>query len=76
MIKKVVDLKKINLLIFISFFPTFILRSNLNISEIIYTLFIFMAPALLINYFLLEKKNNKQFFFKSLPFNNNCFWDR
>jgi len=63
MIKKIVDLKKINLLIFISFFPTFILRSNLNISEIIYTLFIFMAPALLINYFIAKKKLfNDKFF--------------
>ena len=63
--KRIMNFKNTNLLIFISFFPTFILRSNLNINEIIYTLFIFLAPALLINYLIAKKKTlaNKFFIF-------------
>ena len=57
-----INLKKINFLIIISFFPIFITRSNLNIHEIIYTLFIFMVPALLINYFIVKKKLLSKFF--------------
>ena len=62
---KIINFKDLNLLIFISFFPTFILRSNLNINEIIYTLFIFLVPALIINHLIIKKKilTNKFFIF-------------
>lgn len=60
-----INIKKINFLIIISFFPIFITRSNLNIHEIIYTLFIFMVPALLINYFIVKKKLLSKFFLTS-----------
>ena len=55
MIQNYIDLKKINFLIFISFFPNFIFRSNLNFDEIIFTLIIFIAPILFINYSLIKK---------------------
>ena len=51
------NLKKTNFLIFISFFPTFVTRSNLSISEIIFTTFVFLIPLILINYFISIKKN-------------------
>ena len=57
-------LKKINLLIFVSFFPVFAFRSNLNFTEIFNLILIFTVPILLINYFLLEKKIIKNFFLK------------
>ena len=62
---KIINFKDLNLLIFISFFPTFILRSNFNINEIIYTLFIFLVPALIINHLIIKKKilTNKFFIF-------------
>ncbi len=63
MIQNYIDLKKINFLIFISFFPNFIFRSNLNFNEIIYTLIIFIAPILFINYFLIKKNIFNNFFF-------------
>ncbi len=51
------NLKKTNFLIFISVFPTFVTRSNLSISEIIFTTFVFLIPLILINYFISIKKN-------------------
>ena len=63
MIQNYIDLKKINFLIFISFFPNFIFRSNLNFDEIIYTLIIFITPILFINYFLIKKNIFNNFFF-------------
>ena len=50
------NLKLSNALVFVSFFPTFIFRSNLNIDEVIYTLLIFLVPIFLINYFIIKKK--------------------
>ena len=55
MIKDFMDIKKTSFLVFISFFPVFILRSNFNITEMVYTLLIFVAPTLLINYFIIKK---------------------
>ena len=49
------SLKKINLLILISFFPIFIFRSNLSFVEIFVSIFIFLFPALLLNFFLFKK---------------------
>ena len=63
MIQNYINLKKINFLIFVSFFPNFIFRSNLNFSEIIYTVIIFIIPILLINYFLIKKNFFNNFFF-------------
>ena len=51
------NLKKTNFLIFISVFPAFVTRSNLSISEIIFTTFVFLIPLILINYFISIKKN-------------------
>ncbi len=58
------NFKKSNLLIFISFFPVFIFRSNLDIIEIIYTLLIFIIPILLINFIIFKKKLFNNIFFK------------
>ena len=58
------NLKKTNFLIFICFFPTFIFRSNLSISEIIFTLSIFLAPILIINNVIIKKEILNSFFFK------------
>ena len=58
------NLRQINLLIFVSFFPVFAFRSNLNFTEIFYLILIFTVPILLINYFLLEKKIINNFFLK------------
>ena len=55
MIKDFMNIKKTSFLVFISFFPVFILRSNFNITEMVYTLLIFVAPTLLINYFIIKK---------------------
>jgi len=55
MIKDFMNIKKSSFLVFISFFPIFIFRSNLNIIEIVYTLFIFMTPVLLVNFFIIKK---------------------
>ena len=57
-------LKKTNLLIFISFFPVFIFRSNLNFYEIIYSISIFTIPFFLINYLLVKKKILNNVFFR------------
>mgnify|MGYP001162798103 FL=1 len=58
------SLKKTNFLIFISFFPVFIFRSNLSINEIIITIFFFIVPALLINTLLIRKEILKNFFLR------------
>jgi hypothetical protein len=52
------SLKQTNLLIFISFFPVFAFRSNLNFFEIAGLILIFILPILMINYFLFKKKLN------------------
>ena len=51
------NLKKTSFLVFISFFPVFVFRSNLNLAEIIFTISIFIFPTLLINFYLISKKN-------------------
>ena len=56
--------KKTNFLIFISFFPVFIFRSNLNFYEIIYSISIFTIPFLFLNYFLVKKNLLNNFFLK------------
>jgi len=56
--------KKTNFLIFISFFPVFIFRSDLSFYEIIYTVSIFTTPFFLINYFLIKKKLLNNIFFR------------
>ena len=58
------SLNKTNFLIFISFFPVFIFRSNLSINEIIITIFFFIVPALLINTLLIRKEILKNFFLR------------
>ena len=53
---------KSNLLIFLSFFPVFIFRSNFNQFEIIISIIIFILPIFLINYLVIQKKFfNKNF---------------
>ena len=51
------NLKKTSFLVFISFFPVFVFRSNLNLTEIILTISIFIFPTILINFYLISKKN-------------------
>ena len=51
------NLIKTSFLVFISFFPVFVFRSNLNLTEIILTISIFIFPAILINFYLISKKN-------------------
>ena len=51
------NLIKTSFLVFISFFPVFVFRSNLNFTEIILTISIFIFPAILINFYLISKKN-------------------
>ena len=58
------NLKRTSLTVFISFFPSFIFRSNLNFIEIIISLVIFLAPFLLINYFLSKKLSEDGLFAK------------
>jgi hypothetical protein len=58
------SLNKTNFLIFISFFPVFIFRSNLSINEIIITIFFFIVPALLINTLLIRKEILNNFFLR------------
>jgi len=50
------SLKKTSFLIFISFFPVFIFRSNFNFYEIIFSCLIFIIPFLLLNYLIIRKK--------------------
>ena len=59
------DIKKINFLVIISFFPIFIFRSNLSINEIIFALFIFLVPILFITNLILNNNKKKNIFFKS-----------
>lgn len=56
------SLKKTNFLVFISFFPSFVLRSNFSQFEIYLSILIFTLPFILLN-FLIVKKNflNKNF---------------
>ena len=54
------NLKKTSFLVFISFFPVFVFRSNLNLVEIIFTISIFIFPMILINFYLISKKNINQ----------------
>ena len=63
MVGNYIDIKKANFIIIISFFPNFVFRSNLSINEIIYTLIIFILPALLLNQLIMKKKNLNNFFF-------------
>lgn len=58
------NLKGTSLIVFISFFPSFIFRSNLNFIEIIISLIIFLAPFLLANYFFSKKLNEDSLFAK------------
>ena len=58
------NLKRTSLIVLISFFPVFILRSNLDFLEIIISLIIFLVPFLLINYFLSKKLNENGLFSK------------
>ena len=56
------NLQKSYLLVFLSFFPVFILRSNFNQIEIIISIIIFIVPILLINYLVIQKNFlNKNF---------------
>ena len=53
---------KSNLLIFLSFFPVFIFRSNFNQFEIIISIIIFILPIFFIYYLVIQKKFfNKNF---------------
>ena len=56
--------KQSNFLIFISFFPVFALRSNLDVTEIFASILIFTLPILLINYFFFKKNVLSIFFLK------------
>lgn len=76
------NLVKINLLIVTSFFPVFVVRSNLSSLEIFYTIMIFILPALFFgNFFFIKIKNKKiLIFFLALIFtfgldNNLGFWN-
>lgn len=76
------NLVKINLLLVTSFFPVFVVRSNLSSLEIFYTIMIFILPALFFgNFFFIKIKNKKiLIFFLALIFtfgldNNLGFWN-
>ena len=76
------NLVKINLLLVISFFPVFVVRSNLSSLEIFYTIMIFILPTLFFaNFFFIKIKNKKiLIFFLALIFtfgldNNLGFWN-
>ena len=76
------NLVKINLLLVISFFPVFVVRSNLTSLEIFYTIMIFILPTLFFgNFFFIKIKNKKiLIFFLALIFtfgfdNNLGFWN-
>ena len=76
------NLVKINLLLVTSFFPVFVVRSNLSSLEIFYTIMIFILPALFFgNFFFIKIKNRKiLIFFLALIFtfgldNNLGFWN-
>ena len=76
------NLVKINLLLVTSFFPAFVVRSNLSSLEIFYTIIIFILPTLFFgNFFLIKIKNRKiLIFFLALIFtfgldNNLGFWN-
>jgi len=76
------NLVKINLLLVTSFFPVFVVRSNLSSLEIFYTIMIFILPTLFFgNFFFIKIKNKKiLIFFLALIFtfgfdNNLGFWN-
>lgn len=76
------NLVKINLLLVTSFFPVFVVRSNLSSLEIFYTIMIFILPALFFgNFFFIKIKNKKiLIFFLALIItfgldNNLGFWN-
>jgi len=76
------NLVKINLFLVTSFFPVFVVRSNLSSLEIFYTIMIFILPTLFFgNFFLIKIKNKKiLIFFLALIFtfgldNNLGFWN-
>ena len=76
------NLVKINLLLVTSFFPVFVVRSNLSSLEIFYTIMIFILPTLFFgNFFFIKIKNKKiLIFFLALLFtfgldNNLGFWN-
>ena len=56
------NFQKSNLLVFVSFFPVFVLRSNLNQFEIIISIIIFVIPFFFFNYLVVEKKIFKKNF--------------
>ena len=56
------NFQKSNLLVFVSFFPVFVLRSNLNQFEIIISIIIFVIPFFFLNYLVVEKKIFKKNF--------------
>ena len=56
------NFQKSNLLVFVSFFPVFVLRSNLNQLEIIISIIIFVIPIFFFNYLVIEKKIFKKNF--------------
>lgn len=58
------NLKKTSFVVIISFFPSFIFRSNLNFIEITISLIIFLTPFLLANYFLIKKLNEDSLYAK------------
>ena len=58
------SLRQTNLLIFISFFPVFTFRSDLNFTEVFNVILVFILPILTINYYLFKKNVLNNFFFK------------
>ena len=48
------NIKISSFLVLISFFPTFIVRSNLNLYEIFFSLILFLVPILFINYLIIK----------------------
>lgn len=58
------NLKKTNLLIFVSFFPVFVVRSNFTIYEIIFSTLIFLLPVISLNHILHKKKKLNTSFYK------------
>ena len=49
------SLNKTNFLIFLSFFPIFVFRSNFSQFEIFSTIVVFLTPFLFLNYLIIEK---------------------
>lgn len=53
---------KVNLISVLSFIPIFSLKSNLSISELIFTFILFLAPILTLNFLLIRRIKNKLIF--------------